>query len=310
MKHESIPNPTPEERANIETSRTVSDAELIKGGAKHVAQEESGEPRLEVTEYQFNQIHDRMKSELYEAILAKNEPLRQAVIKENWDWDVSTAFNNIPELKEKVDVIACGDVHDTYMLRLKEFPNIGIIVRSAHGGGDQTRIHFNYTDERSPDRTVYKEIETPPGVAIKKSDGIQIRDELVDNVEHSGNPFPNPEYEERKEEIVSTFERICAEHGITKLAMRGGKHYWGGNQTVFDKEKKKWVETEKKWGFRDLNGIELLDARYKECFSDTMGMPNYDFEYGQNLEYGGYTSKHGGYDTKKSYPTFDWYRES
>lgn len=47
---------TPEEQAKIEAERTLSEAELIKGGAEYIVDEETGERRLEVTGGQANRI--------------------------------------------------------------------------------------------------------------------------------------------------------------------------------------------------------------------------------------------------------------
>lgn len=60
MKLEQAPTPSPEEQAYIEEDRTLSDAELIKEGAKYKINEK-GEKRLELTAEQIDKIKDTNK---------------------------------------------------------------------------------------------------------------------------------------------------------------------------------------------------------------------------------------------------------
>jgi hypothetical protein len=53
---------TPEEQAKLEKSRALSDAELLKGGAEYVV-DENGEKRLEVTKDQPYELRKRKKLE-------------------------------------------------------------------------------------------------------------------------------------------------------------------------------------------------------------------------------------------------------
>lgn len=62
--------PTPEEIAKNQEARTLSDAELIKGGARYVPTE-SGEPRLEVTREQRNEAKKEMVQD-YETTRRQN----------------------------------------------------------------------------------------------------------------------------------------------------------------------------------------------------------------------------------------------
>jgi hypothetical protein len=56
--------PNPEEIAKNQESRTLSDAELIKGGAKYVKDAEEREPRLHITDEQFEKIKEEMRKEI------------------------------------------------------------------------------------------------------------------------------------------------------------------------------------------------------------------------------------------------------
>lgn len=59
--------PTPKEQAELEKSRTLSDAELIKGGAEYKIDEETREKRLEVTKEQF--LQEKREEEISDASL-------------------------------------------------------------------------------------------------------------------------------------------------------------------------------------------------------------------------------------------------
>ncbi len=78
MGIETPKQPTPEEQAKIEAERTLSDAELIKGGAEYKIDEE-GKKRLEVTADQIETAREEMeyveelKSEINEALQENTE---------------------------------------------------------------------------------------------------------------------------------------------------------------------------------------------------------------------------------------------
>lgn len=60
---EGTPKYTPEQIAELEKSRTISDAELLKGGAEYVV-DEKGEKRLEITKKQLEgKAPDRIEME-------------------------------------------------------------------------------------------------------------------------------------------------------------------------------------------------------------------------------------------------------
>ncbi|HEC30727.1 MAG TPA: hypothetical protein ENI66_01795 [Candidatus Yonathbacteria bacterium] len=63
MSVENPNQPTAEEQANIETERTLSDAELIKGGAEYKVDEETSEKRLEVANEQVESAREDMERE-------------------------------------------------------------------------------------------------------------------------------------------------------------------------------------------------------------------------------------------------------
>ncbi len=263
--------PSAEEVAANQKSRTLSDAELIKFGAEYVPNEDGNNPRLEVTSDQWKNREYEMNSE--------NEPKRQEIIKRNEKIDFQSLVQSTPELKDKIDCIDIEKENKNFLIRLKDFPTIGIIVSEVDHGGDQTRLHFNYVDENAPMRTVYKEVVSPvPGDLIRNKDGSSILRSFQDNSK-------NDEYFRKATEIVGVLEKICAENGITTLAIRQGNA---------------WED----WKLPKPHGIEIVDARYEDVFTDTLGMPDYVYD-----DLGG-SSERFGYDAKKPYPTFDWHREN
>lgn len=70
---EGTPKYTPEQIAELEKSRTISDAELLKGGAEYVVDEKE-EKRLEITKKQLEgKAPDRIEMEKFlNSILEKN----------------------------------------------------------------------------------------------------------------------------------------------------------------------------------------------------------------------------------------------
>lgn len=59
--------PSPEEQAELEKSRTISDADLLKGGAEYKV-DESGEKRLEVTKDQIDSLEKINMKEISECL--------------------------------------------------------------------------------------------------------------------------------------------------------------------------------------------------------------------------------------------------
>lgn len=71
--------PTPEEMAQLEKSRTISDANLLKDGAEYEFNEK-GEKVLKITETQQEELHDGFEREEREKVEAeKKEKLREKV---------------------------------------------------------------------------------------------------------------------------------------------------------------------------------------------------------------------------------------
>lgn len=66
--------PNKEELGKLQTERTLSDAELLKGGAKYVTDSPDSEPRLEVTDQQYEKILQEM-----EQILGKDFLTRERI---------------------------------------------------------------------------------------------------------------------------------------------------------------------------------------------------------------------------------------
>ena len=64
---EGPPERTPEEIAEIEGSRTLSDAELIKGGAEYKA-DERGEAKLLVTDEQVEEIYGKFNRDVFQKV--------------------------------------------------------------------------------------------------------------------------------------------------------------------------------------------------------------------------------------------------
>jgi len=60
-----------EELSKLQTERTLSDAELLKGGAKYVTDSEGSEPRLEITDQQYEKILQEMEEITSLVVLAR-----------------------------------------------------------------------------------------------------------------------------------------------------------------------------------------------------------------------------------------------
>ncbi|OGN00432.1 MAG: hypothetical protein A3B91_04270 [Candidatus Yanofskybacteria bacterium RIFCSPHIGHO2_02_FULL_41_29] len=60
-----------EELGKIQTERTLSDAELLKGGAKYTTDSEGSEPRLEITDQQYEKILQEMEEILGKDFLTR-----------------------------------------------------------------------------------------------------------------------------------------------------------------------------------------------------------------------------------------------
>ncbi|MBN2096097.1 hypothetical protein JW752_01720 [Candidatus Peregrinibacteria bacterium] len=86
---EKEPKMSPEDIAKIQTERTLSDAEKIKGGAKHVVDKQGSEPRLEFTGEQVEQAQKEMESELRERLVNHEkqlfEALQKAISEKNYE---------------------------------------------------------------------------------------------------------------------------------------------------------------------------------------------------------------------------------
>lgn len=100
---------TPEEIAQLEKSRTISDAELLKGGAEYEVNER-GETSITPTAEQFNMMHERFVKE--EGFLKE----RQKIFEER-----AYFYNTVSEYvgKDIIDILSKGK----YILRMPD--NIG-----------------------------------------------------------------------------------------------------------------------------------------------------------------------------------------
>ena len=63
MNPEKPNQPTPEEIAEMEKGRTISDAELLKGGAEYVIDPETKEKRIQLASYQTEKIIDQSQAD-------------------------------------------------------------------------------------------------------------------------------------------------------------------------------------------------------------------------------------------------------
>jgi hypothetical protein len=117
--------PTEEEKAKIQESRTLSDADLIKEGAKFVPNLD-GEPRLDVTKEQVNYAEGMMEEEIYpeatkqkkEAIKKKNleflSKLKKAEAIMNRDGQFSTFFEENMDALAVKGIILKIDIDDLW----------------------------------------------------------------------------------------------------------------------------------------------------------------------------------------------------
>ncbi|KKW06964.1 MAG: hypothetical protein UY41_C0011G0021 [Candidatus Moranbacteria bacterium GW2011_GWE1_49_15] len=138
--------PTPEEMAKIQKERALSDAELIKGGAEYVADENG--LRLEVTREQANQIEDE---EIFDRL---NEQQKLGI-------------ETIHYLNELEDVIAA------------KFNNKEMRVIKEHLGLIQHCI-INLSEKESDD------VHVPPALmadGLKNSERLKNGDNLLKQIE-------------------------------------------------------------------------------------------------------------------------------
>ncbi|MBI5798328.1 MAG: hypothetical protein HZB10_00145 [Candidatus Yonathbacteria bacterium] len=78
-KHELPPaNYTPAEQAELEKSRTLSDAELLKGGAEYVVDEKGEKENLLVTNEQGSKIHKDFEDR--ETRIQENKEREEAIL--------------------------------------------------------------------------------------------------------------------------------------------------------------------------------------------------------------------------------------
>ena len=127
----------PEEIAKNQESRTLSDAELIKGGARYVPTE-SGEPRLEVTREQRNEAKKEMVQD-YETIRRQNisekeiriemeQKIKKTVqiIAEIVKGKIKTLTSNYFRIEAKRDYRDYTDTHYTFYLNLNRDGSIKV----------------------------------------------------------------------------------------------------------------------------------------------------------------------------------------
>ena len=106
--------PSPEEQAQIAKSRTLSDAELIKGGADYVPTE-SSEPRLEVTEKQINETKKEMVRDFESN---RKENISDEEIKSEMEKKFSNTLQKVAqEINGKIEGTG------TYLVRVESHPN-------------------------------------------------------------------------------------------------------------------------------------------------------------------------------------------
>ncbi len=284
--------PSADEIVKNQTSRTLSDAEILerKEGEYVPGTEEGGEPRLEVTKkfidgHAFNR--GGVRGEMIVSISEQEKESREAVIERDSKIDLRELVKNNPELASKIECI--DFIHsrpDIFIVKVKKFPEIGIIVgpveeyrKDFHQHyGDGTMLHFNYTDEKSPKRTVFKSVESPvPGELL-----------IVDGKKpwERGLEKDSPEIKKLTEEILEKLIEIAKEHSIKTMIIRQGDSW-------------------ESYGFSKppIDSFEIQDARWDETFEGLMGMPDFETHDHAHL-----SSKEGGYETDKEYPVFDWTR--
>lgn len=104
MDFEGPQQPTPEKRADIEAERTISDAELLKEGAKYTF-DQKGDRRLEVTS---NQIKEGKEEMNFEKQLETNTEIRK---------EIESIYTEISLPKEKNRGSDCGPLSIEMLLR-------------------------------------------------------------------------------------------------------------------------------------------------------------------------------------------------
>jgi len=129
MSIENPKKPTPEEIAEIEKSRTLSDAELLKGGAKYDVDEETGDTRIKTTEEQIEEIkqdHNREEMRIEFAKLpnmTEDEHIKKQIDERNKISElirlhllrVPDMYNILPE-RAKIAIKRAPGEEDTMML--------------------------------------------------------------------------------------------------------------------------------------------------------------------------------------------------
>lgn len=128
MSQEQPKQYTPEEIAEMEKTRTISDAELLKEGAKYVV-DEKGEKRLEPTGLQKNLMYGNYEDEKKEEDLKQKrlenierfkETLKNIAGKED-DFEINILFMHKGERSRKIG-------------RLISFDNLEIILNTTNAG--------------------------------------------------------------------------------------------------------------------------------------------------------------------------------
>ena len=96
---------TNEEIAGMEKSRTISDAELLKGGAEYVLEgDDSGKHILEITDNQYIKIHEEMERDLKEQELIEQK-VRDDFKERAKVLSIEDMFKLYPEIGEKIDLL-------------------------------------------------------------------------------------------------------------------------------------------------------------------------------------------------------------
>lgn len=150
-KHELPPaNYTPEKQAELEKSRTISDAELLKGGAEYVVSEKEEKENLLGTQ---QQKEDAPMVEHWEAM----PPEKFRLLNADLPHTLSTVGRALSTLRTKKYEEACefpGEEYHRYLLKNPE--KLKEIIKHVYGtlSSDKSRIYFfgqplSGTDEKS-----------------------------------------------------------------------------------------------------------------------------------------------------------------
>jgi len=247
MGIETPKQPTLEEQAKIEAERTLSDAELIKGGAEYVVDEETGKKRL-IASYENIEGIETQKSHDEQMELEKKQKEETKRIEESrsevWEdiakkWyraPIKDIVEYYPEL-EKIKVTSLESNPELSLIQTKEVPEIATIIysetRMAHseaGGG----LDIDIPDTRVKEGFI--KIGFSVACACCKPESRFSRSERPEEDEKKKKEWD----QQKKEDFKDDLQKKCTQNGIKYLIVRRSKE---------------WLEE-----YGDLDGVEIMEV--------------------------------------------------